>query len=87
MVRRMEYYGIKVSTMRTRKRCGKTRTRTKNMVKEIGHDKDEHSEMDGKTEARARTDQEGKRPEDARIARFLRASALKREANSSLAKF
>lgn len=50
-------------------------------------DDDYESIVDGEAETRARMSREGKRAEDARTARFLRASALKREANSSLAKF
>lgn len=57
-------------------------------VDENGDDDDENDgAVDGKAETRARMSREGKRAKDARTARFLRASALKREANSSLAKF
>lgn len=54
---------------------------------ENGDDDDNDGTVDGEAETRACMSREGKRAEDARTARFLRASALKREANSSLAKF
>lgn len=58
-------------------------------VDENGDDDDDDNDgaVDGKAETGARMSREGKRAKDARTARFLRASALKREANSSLAKF
>lgn len=56
-------------------------------VDENDNDDDNDDAVDGETETRTRMSREGKRAEDARTARFLRASALKREANSSLAKF
>lgn len=56
-------------------------------IDETGDDDDNDGAVDGEAETRSRMSREGKRAEDARTARFLRASALKREANSSLAKF
>lgn len=56
-------------------------------IDETDDDDDNDGAVDGEAETRARMSREGKRAEDARTARFLRASALKREANSSLAKF
>lgn len=56
-------------------------------IDETDDDDDNDGAVDGEAETRARMNREGKRAKDARTARFLRASALKREANSSLAKF
>lgn len=51
-----------------------------------GNDDDNDGGMDDEART-SHESRERKRAEDARTARFLRASALKREVNSSLAKF
>lgn len=84
MIRRTGYRNVKASTTRNKKIMRKSTGREKEgKIDETGDD----SAVDGEAETRARMSREGKRAEDARTARFLRASALKREANSSLAKF
>lgn len=81
------YYDIKASAERendVRKR-GYVESASAEGNDDVNGDTDDT--MDDEAETRLRMNCEGKRAENARTARFLRASALKREVNSSLAKF